>query len=977
MEINNLGTALDENEGINNRLQPRNESITLSDENRPTLHVVDNITMRGDHDTEQGSEFSRGDDSEEDFEFPGVNDLPLFATAEARKLDVDNKGKEAQIERLVGTIDDLTDRVKIMKEHFRNVQQEVEHTNALASAKKSEMHAEEHLTQLTSRTLGRAQNEARRIYSEIQNAQEIINTTQNNLRKESAKLDEFKMQMNWNQEELEKWVIASKQKDEDNLVLLKYTSADELKIKEKSREKEHLTGQLLKLRADLEGEVSDTQSKQVELDRLAVDFRDIHIERQNFIHRWQETIEEMKKRDNNINELGGKYATAKIERGKKENMLLMAQKRFEAQHKENVEVEQKSDLLSRLVSKKREEMLKSHRRLADFRDEMESLKSELTASAENLVSKRTENAHKAHDLDEKKISLQRQRDKYASTKQKLETARNQNNKSEEVAKFSEDKLICLEKEFEKHVGKLKVERENLIKETQKLFDLRAEEGRFRGDISGTKSTFKTLDVNLQALDKEAAKQQELLYNAEFQIQQIERKIARGMGERSDDEKRELKRRINDLEAQRDSMIDKKKVLLSQVRKLSNELGNAKTRRTQLADKLKEKTELQGELELQNRMVEDQIRKETKVKEDLIVNNDLLRLEVRRLRDLLSAKADAVFSLENRKEQLELSLAERKEEINVHRDVLRAELRVANEDRHKVTMDLRIREANVEKLRSRFEAITKAKGSNDEGHSQAYYVILAAQRREGLQRKGDELDYDVRKAEKEIRALQTTMDHLNARNKAYRASFQRIDLTGDDSEVLKQLEERLKLGKEGLFKKKKELQRLVTDLDEDARRLQQTTLQNDHSLREREELEMTRIQIEDNLLSQQGLMEELRERMKKISFKHREEIALTMDQSGTILGSGSIQERAVRAEVFKDLVQNILYTLGQLSSEFPEVADYLLEKTMEADLRIPVKPPSRLGTTTRGHGNSLGLISNENIRPTSGVGSSEGNFDIEL
>ena len=80
-----------------------------------------------------------------------------------------------------------------MKEHFRNVQQEVEHTNALASAKKSEMHAEEHLTQLTSRTLGRAQNEARRIYSEIQNAQEIINTTQNNLRKESAKLDEFKI----------------------------------------------------------------------------------------------------------------------------------------------------------------------------------------------------------------------------------------------------------------------------------------------------------------------------------------------------------------------------------------------------------------------------------------------------------------------------------------------------------------------------------------------------------------------------------------------------------------------------------------------------------------------------------------------------------------------------------------------------------------------------------------------------------------
>ena len=39
------------------------------------------------------------------------------------------------------------------------------------------------------------------------------------------------------------------------------------------------------------------------------------------------------------------------------------------------------------------------------------------------------------------------------------------------------------------------------------------------------------------------RQQELLYNAEFQIQQIERKVARGLGERSDEEKKKLKLEI--------------------------------------------------------------------------------------------------------------------------------------------------------------------------------------------------------------------------------------------------------------------------------------------------------------------------------------------------------------------------------------------------------------------------------------------------
>ena len=54
-------------------------------------------------------------------------------------------------------------------------------------------------------------------------------------------MDEFKMQMNWNQEELEQWAIAAKQKEEDALALQKYTRSDELKIKELSMTLEQLT----------------------------------------------------------------------------------------------------------------------------------------------------------------------------------------------------------------------------------------------------------------------------------------------------------------------------------------------------------------------------------------------------------------------------------------------------------------------------------------------------------------------------------------------------------------------------------------------------------------------------------------------------------------------------------------------------------------------------------------------------------------
>ena len=45
-----------------------------------------------------------------------------------------------------------------------------------------------------------------------------------------------------------------------------------------------------------------------------------------------------------------------------------------------------------------------------------------------------------------------------------------------------------------------------------------------------------------------------------------------------------------------------------------------------------------------------------------------------------------------------------------------------------------------------------------------------------------------------------------------------------------------------------------------------------------------------------------------------------------------------------LSQNVLYTLGQLSNEFPEVTDALSIRLQEADLKIPSKPAAKQSTT---------------------------------
>ena len=87
------------------------------------------------------------------------------------------------------------------------------------------------------------------------------------------------------------------------------------------------------------------------------------------------------------------------------------------------------------------------------------------------------------------------------------------------------------------------------------------------------------------------------------------------------------------------------MLQAQSRKLANELVTHNQRKVAYKEKLLKLKENLNEIQLENRMVEEDIKKETKDIEEVAVLNDLARLEGRRLRDLLSAKSEAVFGLE--------------------------------------------------------------------------------------------------------------------------------------------------------------------------------------------------------------------------------------------------------------------------------------------------------------------------------------------
>jgi len=260
-----------------------------------------------------------------------------------------------------------------------------------------------------------------------------------------------------------------------------------------------------------------------------------------------------------------------------------------------------------------------------------------------------------------------------------------------------------------------------------------------GEINNIISAKKNLKANINKLIQEITKQMGLLYDVDFQIQLMERKVAWVLGKRTQEETKEINNEIESLEKSKSERQKKLNKLLGSLKNIDEELRNVETRLKIAKEEKKKLTDVIEELELENLKSAQDLQKISKRKEETLVEHDLMKLEIKNLYDKLVAEANQVFKEENKLYQLELSIKEREKEIQVHKEILIAEHKAAEEERHKTAMELSQKITRANNLKLKYDSIVQKnkKSSDDDGgveeHSQAYYVIKTAQEKEELQR----------------------------------------------------------------------------------------------------------------------------------------------------------------------------------------------------------------------------------------------------
>nr|XP_023419899.1 coiled-coil domain-containing protein 39 [Cavia porcellus] len=749
---------------------------------------------------------------EDGFALPVANEENKLLEDQLSKLQNERSNLQDQLH-------DYEERINAMNSHLKNVKQEFSFTQSLYKARENEIESEEHFKAIAERELGRVRNEIQRLENEMATIRERKTDKENGIFKATQKLDGLKCQMNWDQQALEAWLEESAHKDSDAFTLQKYAQQDDNKIRALTLKLERLTLECNQKRKVLDNELTETLSAQLELDKAAQDFRKIHNERQELIDQWENTIQQMQKRDRDIDDCALALTEIKQEIKEKENLVKEKIKFLENEIGNNVEYEKRISAADRKVLKFRTQYQDHETSRIQLKDELDSLKATVNRTASDLEALRKNISKIKKDCQEERQRLQKFKNHNQIIKKRLNQITQKTMSVEEKATNLEDMLKEEEKSVKEVEVQLNIVKDVFFKKVQELQNEKVKEKALVSEIEGTRSTLKHLNNQLHKLDFETLKQQQIMYSQDFCVQQVERRMSRLKGEINSEEKQVLEAKLVELKKSLEEKKSTFDLLETQIKKLHNDLYFFKKSNSKNSDEKQCLMTKVNELNLFINSSEKELNKAKVYKQDLMIEDNLLKLEVKRTREMLHSKAEEVLSLEKRKQQLLTAMEERTEEIKVHKRMLTTQIRHTDQERQSISGEFHERLSKIDKLKNRYEILTVVMQPPDgeEEKIQAYYVIKAAQEKEELQRQGDRLDAKINKAEKEIFALENTLQVLNSCNRNYKQSFKKVTPSSDEYHLKTQLEEQRRAADE----KYRYKQRQIRELEEDIRSMENT------------------------------------------------------------------------------------------------------------------------------------------------------------
>ena len=696
--------------------------------------------------------------------------LPSFASPEAISLDSTLHAKRADLFSTLSTIEQTRQRIATMSEHLSHVQSEYGHARQLLANKQRDGTSQSHLSALLDREHGRLQQDEAALAQRMRTTQAALQS----LSAAKIRLDDdlatFQHDMNWSSEQLLQHSLAAKQKEEDRQLLLQYSRQDDARLSELRHRVDDAIAAVDGAKKALEQ--TETQSAELVMasEQLSREYRAAFDKRTRILSDWEEAVARMHRGDLRLMRLGEEVVSARAE--------------VQAWQEREREVEAFSTDESRNNRKMVQQVEETERANAKVRDEWQREKAAIVELEEEVITKRNvmeklEMEAKQAAEREKALHQKRREKELLLTDLTRQLGQAQAEYREEIStlKTVTNQHEHLSRTLQQTEAQLAVQRGLLTKAKESLYQLSVQLSTARKleeqgviEIANAQGTSKALQGKIHALDISSIKQQEMLYQIEFVIQGLERKVHEASGKRSVEENEMLRAMMEELSVKKQSEEQETALMDAQVKRLTDEFRATKRRLDASHVTLKKKKDDLSTLQVEIEARERQLTTNQRRVDDLRVAHDKAKLDVLKLRSRLQAEQDAAWQEEVKRADIEEAIATRQHEIDSYEEQQRVEFRAIEAERAKLTREVKEKERSVDLLKKKYSTLhAKFVGSDQatqeedgDAHgdptaeagrsSQGYYVVKAGLEREEELKKQNELKQEQNRVELEIEGI---------------------------------------------------------------------------------------------------------------------------------------------------------------------------------------------------------------------------------
>ncbi|XP_069367007.1 coiled-coil domain-containing protein 39-like isoform X2 [Paralichthys olivaceus] len=855
------------------------------------------------------------------------------ANAETKALMEEIGKKEAKLVQLENKLESHKDQMEVMDEFIKNAEEEQQNTEALRKANEREVDSAKHLTALTKRNADGQSLNMTKMEKALRSFAETRNMLENRKHRTYQKLGKFRKLMNRDQQTMDGFLEESTRKHEDLMAIMKYSEQDEKTIKSLTLETEKKTMEANEKRKLRDKELTETLSAQFALDKATKNFQQNHLETQRLIHQWEKTIKLMNQRDSE-NHQCALYCAEVNQKERDRNAIITEKKYLHDIQQNNMEIEKKISAKQRQAVKLQQNLKEVENNCSALKDELDGIKGEQDKSYSCVKSEMSNRSRKNKMIQDKDEKLKEARAYNAELEEKLEqvtqTALSEEERAAQMDQVRRDKeKATTELDFQLHDCQ-----EKLFRRKAHLQALKTKEKDFVAHVARSKSD-KSQKSQLKEQEDEIIRQQIVLTEQDSKLINLETKLARLQGDVKLDETQVLQMKIVELT----KVLEEKKsanILTNMLKESEYDIPKLKKEIEKYEAQKRNVTEKVEELSLFCNITEKEMKACRLKRQDNMVEHNILKVEVKRIRDLLFSKTDTVLSLEKRKLGLQRALKEREGEIKVYREMLGQKLKISEKERQKLSAELSEKLAKIKGLRDHFEIQKFLLAAPDEDVEkwQIHCITKAALEKEELKREGDALYDKMDRVKLENKALVNTNYLFINSVSAFQESLKRKIESGPEYQEKLQLDKQLKAAEDALQFKKKYMGELQQDL-QDMNDTFESLLQQERVEKDKMKNKQSLINLrKKEITSEQEKIDRAKKQCSKLIKQIRSAKNTTVE---------TFEETEIKLKELKDFIKSFDKMLSETVVDKPDLRSVLEQYSLQVSCILSQQQPQGLNT----------------------------------